>query len=147
MAHEHDVYDTGAHFEIDAITREITYTGDDKVIVIQGDHNSQILSFKMPRYIDGHDTKLCDTVHVRYQNGENLVKYKVKDLEVSAEDEEIVTFSWKLSRYATEYLGEIKFSVVFACSSVEDYDYVWGTLPNTDCTVLASVPAGVIIEE
>ena len=53
--HTHDVYDTGKHFEINGISRFIQETSATKLVLVQGDHNSEVITFQMPRYIDGHD--------------------------------------------------------------------------------------------
>lgn len=51
--HEHSIYDTDPHFVIDAVTRAIT-TQSKKLKLMQYDHNSERLTFEMPRHIDGH---------------------------------------------------------------------------------------------
>lgn len=49
MGHIHDVYDADKHFIIDPVTRTITYSESDKLILIQNDHNSERYTFEMPK--------------------------------------------------------------------------------------------------
>ena len=49
MPHLHPLYDSDPHFSINADTRIITYTSPEKLILIQGDHNSEIVTFDIPR--------------------------------------------------------------------------------------------------
>lgn len=68
MAHLHPVYDTDPHFIINSTSRVITYSSKEKLILVQGDHNSQRYTFEIPRYIDGHDMAKCDLVQIHYTN-------------------------------------------------------------------------------
>ena len=68
MAHLHPVYDTDPHFIINSTSRVITYSSKEKLILVQGDHNSQRYTFEIPRYIDGHDMAKCDRVQIHYTN-------------------------------------------------------------------------------
>ena len=86
MAHLHPVYDTDPHFFVDSTSRVISYSSKEKLLLVQGDHNCQRYTFEMPRYIDGHDMKLCDRVEVHYTNidsrngkGQSYGLYKVSE--------------------------------------------------------------------
>ncbi len=138
MAHIHSVYDTDLHFVIDPITRAITNQGT-KSKVIQYDHNSERVTFEIPRFIDGHDMTLCDKVEIHYINGQNEDIYPVSDVALSPATDDIAIFSWLLSRNATSYVGALKFSIRFACLTGEVIDYDWHT---GVCSIL-SVEAGI----
>ena len=122
MAHLHEVVDTDLLFFIDGKTMEIT-TKSDKLTLRQGDHNSEIFTFSMPRYIEKHDTMLCNLVTVHYNNSDNdrydpktsKDYYTVEDLRISEEDEDTVLFSRIIDGAATEYVGTLTFSVRFEC--------------------------------
>ena len=52
MGHTHSVVDNDLHFSIDTITREIL-NWSKKVKLMQGDHASEVFTFKILRYVDG----------------------------------------------------------------------------------------------
>lgn len=144
MAHIHEVYDTDVHFFINTITRKIVNTSEQNQM-IQYDHNSERFSFEIARYIDGHDMMLCDKVEIHYVNTDKVSKeenrgiYAVVDLQVSPEDNEMVIFSWLLSRNATEFVGNLQFQIKFACMTAETVDYLWSTDICTDFSVVKSI--------
>ena len=133
MAHKHSVYDTDLHFVIDPITRKITSTSG-KVLLMQNDHNSERFTFEIPRYVEGHDMSLCDTVEIHYINTDSNNKrntsddvYPVEDLQVSPDSEETVIFSWLISQNATLYPGTLHFIIRFACIEETVIEYQWFT--------------------
>lgn len=131
MNHTHSVVDTDKHFVIDALTREIT-TQSEELMLMQGDHNSEIYTFEIPKVIEGHDMSLCNRVEVHYNNisGNKLDKssdvYTVTDLSVAETDPEKLLFSWLLSGNATKYAGALAFRVRFCCIDENGaYTYKW----------------------
>ena len=70
MAHKHSVYDTDTHFSINPMTRALKNESLSKTCLIQYDHNSERLTFEIPRYIEQHDLSLCDVVEIHYLNVE-----------------------------------------------------------------------------
>lgn len=83
MGHIHPVTDSDKCFTIDPLTRTVS-NGSKKVILMKLDHNSERLTFAMPRYIEGHDMALSDKVQIHYINvGSNREKscgvYNVED--------------------------------------------------------------------
>ena len=132
MIHEHVVVNTDARFLIDPTTREITQQSG-KTKLIQGDHNSERYEFELPRYIDGHDMSLCNDIHVNYINvsanrdGQSKGPYKVRDMQISADDAEKITFTWLVSRNSTKYAGTLNFNISFRCLSGAVVDYAWLT--------------------
>ncbi len=123
MAHIHGVYDTDSHFSIDPVTRQLKYKSEKFPGIVQYDHNSQVITFEAPRYtLDGHDMLLSDTVRVHYINIDSVSKekkediYDVTDLQLAADDENVVLCSWAISRNATQFVGILAFSVRFSCT-------------------------------
>ena len=104
MAHTHNIVDTDVHYKIDGVTRTITNVNEVKRELVQGDHNSERFTFEVPRHVDSHDFSECNTVEVHYTNYDKFGKaqsedvYRVEDLNVSENDDSIVTFSWLISR-------------------------------------------------
>ena len=146
MAHLHSVYDTDNHFRIDPITKAIKNESNSKVKLMQGDHNSERLTFEIPRYVEGHDMSLCDKVIMHFDNIDSQTKkeskhyFISKDVQISPEDEEIVIFSYLIEKTATKYGGSLNFLIEFVCAdSDETAGYAW----NTDIYSGISVGKGI----
>lgn len=133
MSHEHIIYDTDGCFLIDPETREII-SGYENLVLIQYDHNSERYSFSMPRFIDGHDMSLCNSVEIHFDNISrnkreiNSDIYLVDDLSISDDDESTIIFTWLVSNSATRISGKLAFAIHFHCVSEEgNYEYAWHT--------------------
>lgn len=144
MAHIHSVYDTDVHFKLDLKTRTFLNVNSLKLLIAQGDHNSERFTFEIPRYVDGHDMMECDYVEVHFNNTNATTQetsqdvYIVDDVQVSEDDDEIIIFSWLLSNVATKYNGSLSFSIKFKCVTNGSVDYQWNTLIFSDIHVGAS---------
>ena len=154
MAHLHPVYDTNEPFVVDADSGLITYPSGGALVLIQMDHNSERYTFKMPRYIDGHDMTKCDLVQIHYINisSENTRNkrsgiYTVTDLKASTDDENTATWTWLVSQNATQYVGSLNFAVRFACTSGSKIDYSWNTRVYSSISVLVSIDSSDFIIE
>lgn len=153
MAHEHILVDTDAVFSIDENTREISIMAGVPNIV-QYDHNSEKLSFELPRFIDGHDMMQCNDVQIHYINinGSNTKEshadvYDVADLKISDTDENKVVLSWLVSRAATQYAGSLNFVVKFKCIAADGtVDYSWSSAIYKGLTVSDGMDNGAQIE-
>lgn len=133
MAHQHPVRDTDLHFVIDPVTRVVN-NNSGKIVIMQHDHQSEILTFELPRYIDTHDMSLCDTVRVHYINIGTSSKYtpvsgvyEVNDLQIDAVNDSIVTCSWTLTNNTTQLEGTLNFIIRFSCLTGDTIDYSWST--------------------
>lgn len=153
MAHKHSVYDTDPHFSIDPATRVLTDMSQAKTLIIQNDHNSERFTFELPRYIDGHDMSLCDSVQIHYINigsGQDRYNglYEVTDLQISPDSDDVVICSWLVSRNATQYAGSLNFIIRFACTAGAELDYVWHTAIYSGISVSSGISnAEAIVEE
>ena len=154
MSHKHSVYDTDAHFAIDLITRKIANKATTKTALIQYDHNSERFTFEIPRLVDGHDMSLCNKIEVHYINVatnqalRNADVYLVEDMQLSPEDENVVIFSWLISKNATLYAGTLQFLIRFTCLTGEVIDYAWNTAIFSGITISAGINNGeAIVEE
>lgn len=145
MAHTHDVYDMENHFEINGSSRFIKETSGTKLVVVQGDHKSEVLTFKMPRYIDGHDMTLCNKIRIHYinldtkTNNKSADVYEVTDLTLCEECEDVLTFTWTIEAPATKYSGTLSFLVKFECTEGENVLYQWNTAKYVSVNVLAGI--------
>ena len=147
-----DVRDSGDYFIIDPISRVIKYDSEtnDRLVIMQYDDSSERITFEMPREIDGHDMKLCNSVEVHYINkGTNATSEgidAVTDLDVAADDNSALMFSWLVPGNATKYPGTISFIVRFKC--IDDNSntvYVWNTAVCNDILVESSISVEKIV--
>ena len=133
MSHIHEVNDSDNKFIVDGISRVIKNTSTSKTTVMQFDHNSEVFTFEIPRYIEGHDMMECNRVEVHYLNIDTSTKeenegiYLVDDLKVSENDENKLTCSWIISQNATMLVGSLNFLLRFICLTDDVIDYVWNT--------------------
>lgn len=145
MAHTHAVIDSDNHFIINPVTREIT-NNSKKVKLMQGDHASEIFTFEIPRYVDGHDMSLCNKITIHYinigQNGSNPDVHLVGDASVDDANENLV-FSWLIYRTATKYPGTLSFLIRFSCVTDGIIEYQW----NTDIFKGIMIATGIDNEE
>ena len=131
MSHSHNIKDGDNKFIIDVISRVIKNTSTSKTTFMQFDHNSEVFTFEMPRYIEGHDMMECNRVEVHYLNIDTATKeekegiYLVNDLQVSADDDTKLNCSWVISQSATGLVGSLHFLLRFICSKDGLLDYVW----------------------
>ena len=146
MAHTHSVIDDDLHFIIDPSTREIG-NGSQKVKLMQYDHNSEQFTFEIPRFVEGHDMSLCNSIRVNYININKSTReqhpgvYEVSYTKVEGDN---IIFSWLVSRNATQYVGPLNFLIKFMCFDENDYiTYEW----HTDIFKSASVSTGMNNEE
>ena len=154
MSHTHTMKDTDPVFYIDADSRTIKSTYEGSVTLVKGDHNSEIFTFEMDRYIDEHDLKQCNKVEVHYINidannskNKNYGIYTVTDLTVDPSDSEGILFTWKVPITATTYAGALSFVVRFECTEGEEILYAWNTTPCNEVSVLDSIYNTEFIEE
>lgn len=154
MGHKHPIYDTDIHFTIDTATREINCANKSDLILIQGDHNSQRISIDVPRYIDGHDTSLCNRVRLHYLNIDQMTKEQsadiaqLDDIQICPDDEDVVVCTWLISKNATKYVGLLSFALRFECVVNDIVEYSWGTKLRRGITISDSIDnSDVVFEE
>jgi hypothetical protein len=131
----HNVIDSDITFIVDPFTRAITSENPQKYVIMRGDHNSERFTFKIPRYIEGHDMYLCNHVAVPYLNFEGKKKgqiyatgvYLSTDIHVDPEDPNMLVFSWLISSNATKFAGSLVFSVLMSCMNGKIVEYRWGS--------------------
>lgn len=141
MAHIHSVYDTDPHFKIDPVTRAIINQSETKTKLMQYDHNSERFTFEIPRLVDGHDMSLCNRIKIHYLNINASTKetnadvYFVDDTQLSPESDDVVIFSWLVSKNATMHAGSLNFLVRFVCVNGDTIDYAWSTDVHKGITI------------
>ena len=140
--HSHPVPDTDAYFVIDPITKQIENTNRKNTVIMQYTHNSERLTFELPRYIDGHDMLECTSVTVNADNVEAVESDGVEeveprvnpdapditDLRIHPNDPEKAICSWLISRNSTQLAGILSFHIEFKCvDSNGNVVYEWST--------------------
>ena len=151
MAHLHDIRDNDSHYIIDPETRNVTNRTGKMVTVIQYDHNSERVTFEIPREIEGHDMSLSDIVQVFYENTSKGTSASsrvtvsgangILDMAPAEDDPDILVFSWLIGQQTTQLVGTVKFQIRFIChgDNEEIPEYSWRTNLCTAFTVLASL--------
>lgn len=141
-------------FVINPTTRNVTYKSAKRKILIQGDHNSEVFTFEMPRYIEGHDMLNCDKIEIHYNNVESYSKnenkglYSVEDLQVKSDEENLLRFTWQITGNATQLVGTLNFTITFKCLNDEIIVYAWHTNIFTHVFVCKSINnTEIIVEE
>ena len=146
MAHLHPVHDDDPHFIINPDLRTIKYSSNDKLVLVQGDHNSQVYTFEIPRYIDGHDMLNCTLVEIHFINIEskshgqrNYGLYRVDDLQTSTDSNDFLVFSWLIPYGAAMYVGSTSFNIRFICKNDDEVDYIWNTGVYTPVPIVDTI--------
>lgn len=142
MANNFNIIDQEPRFYIDATTRLITNELASKIAVIQFDHNSEVFTFSLPRYIENHDMTECDKIEVHYKNtdastfAETYGVYTIDDMQVDPEDETKALCTWTISCEATQKVGKLEFGLRFSRISPNgEILYAWNTAIFTGITV------------
>lgn len=142
MAHTHPVVDSDSRFVINPTTRAISTTSD-KLELIQGDHQSERITFEIPKIVEGHDMSLSDRIEVHYINVDRRTKATSRDIYIADDmsvDGDKLTFSWLISGNATKYYGRLNFIILFEClDSDGNYTYKW----NTEICKLLTIGEGI----
>lgn len=135
----HDyIKDDGAVFEIVPSTRRVTVPTSHRIIGVVGEHNSEQITIKCPKTIDGHNVGECKSIFVVYKNASN--KNGKVYLTITATDDDYIYLAWVIDGLLAAKAGYISFSIYF-----EDKDddgnllYRWLTTANKDCQILDAV--------
>lgn len=149
--HEHTVSDTDKSFTVDPFTRQIIADSGQKTVLIQGDHNSEVFTITIPRYIEGHDMAACNKIYIPYLNTEATKKdpsfksgvYTVSNITVN---EDTIVLVWKLSINATSLEGTLSFMILLSCMEGSRVEYRWNTDYYEDVLVKKSLYSNIEFE-
>lgn len=131
--HTHPVTDPDSYFVIDPDTRRMENASRSENVVMQFDHDSEIYTFQLPRYVEGHDMMLCNRVRVHFNNidgqtGEEVADVaEMTDLQINPENSETVISTWSIKRQATQKVGILSFLVQYECIENGESVYEWHT--------------------
>lgn len=116
---------------------------DNENMVIQGDNDSQLITFVIDRYQDGVDIS-DKIITIKYINA--LGKGYRSNAVNKIVDDSTITFAWLISMSVTAASGNVKFAIeVIGDVRNNDY-YIWQTLPAT-IPVEAGIGVGGFDEE
>ena len=142
MSHSEKLIDSDKHFVINDITRKIKNQANAKETLMQYDHNSERITFSIPRYIEGHDISECNKAEVHYINIDSKTKavikgrYDIMDFRIDETDETKMLCSWVISNNATKYVGRLNFLLRLSCVQENGtIDYAWNTKIYTSLMV------------
>ena len=150
MSHAHSVVDQDAHFMIDGKTAKVQF--DSVKTITHKSHNSERVTFQMPRYVEGHDMLSCNSVKIHYTNINSATKEEVNDqyevVDLDLLDEETIKFSWLVSRRVTGYVGKVYFGINFSCIDEKgNVEYLWPTQRCTAIKIVRGVDNSEVITE
>lgn len=138
MTHVHPTYDVDKRIIVDGNTRVMNITESNRPVLIQYDNNSEVVTFEVDRYVEGHDLSLSNKAEVHYNNidvtGRRTSKglYEATDLRVSPDDKTKVLVSWFISNQATEYEGTLNFVLALSCLEDDVFNvYRWNSRIGT----------------
>jgi hypothetical protein len=102
--------------------------------------------------IEGHDMSTCNKVEIHYinmgpGNRRNPGVYEVKDLQVAADSDDHVMFTWLVSKNATSLVGSLNFSIRLACMNGFKVEYSWRTGIYSGIPVIESYDNSAVIVE
>lgn len=150
MDHKHIVQDSDARFVINPITKAVKNTSK-KMTIAQYSHNSERITFEIPRLVEEHDMSSCTSVEIHYQNIDAKTKeyrsgyYEATDLQVDPNDEEKVICSWLISGNGTQLAGLLNFTVWYICKEDDVITYAWPTVVNSELTIGGGFKASELV--
>ena len=131
--HSHPLTDDDSYFIINPVTRTITNGRNERNVLMQYDHGSEVYTFEVPRYIDGHDMMLCNKVLVHWNNigsgpmQEIAESTELQNLRLNPNKIDTVICSWKITRNSTRYAGILSFLIQYKCVENGESTYEWHT--------------------
>ena len=118
-------------WDIDSNTRRIYIPPQFRwIVAVQGDHYSEILTFRIDRYFDGVDLSQ-KTCIVQFLNaGGKAGTYQVQKMDTTTEPGKII-FQWAVDNVATQFSGELRFIIRFYSTNGKGlYDFTFNTVPR-----------------
>lgn len=118
-------------WDIDSNTRRVYIPPQFRwIVAVQGDHYSEILTFRIDRYFDGVDLSQ-KTCIVQFLNaGGKAGTYQIQKMDTTTEPGKII-FQWAVDNVATQFSGELRFIIRFYSTNGKGlYDFTFNTVPR-----------------
>lgn len=105
-------------------------------LAVQHDHDIETYTFDCPRYWDEHDLSTMK-IYINYMCPDNTPgTFIAENIATDESDENIIHFTWTISRNVTTYKGDISFLVCAKTTDEEGNEkYHWNSELNKDCYV------------
>ena len=137
MANHSGISDSGAFFQIVPTTKKIIVPAGHKIIGAVNDHNSEQITFKCPKLIDGHNIAECTRKFVVWENARgDSDRDLLGDISI---DGEYAYLKWTISDLITVAAGYIKFAVSFEDIENGKTVYSWSTGNCEECYVIETL--------
>ena len=118
-----NLVDDDPYFTVDRNKRLVSVPSTQDMLAVAFDENSEVLTFKFPRYADGVDLSTKE-IYVNYERSDKTRNKALCTLTDTSDS--YVTFTWIVSAYATQVEGILNFNVEF-----HSVDYRWQTQPTS----------------
>lgn len=118
-----NLVDDDPYFTVDRNKRLVSVPSTQDMLAVAFDENSEVLTFKFPRYADGVDLSTKE-IYVNYERSDQTRNKALCTLTDTSDS--YVTFTWIVSAYATQVEGILNFNVEF-----HSVDYRWQTQPTS----------------
>lgn len=137
MANHSGIRDSGEVFQIIPTTKKIIVPAGHRIIGAVGDKNSEQLTFKCPKTIDGHDIAGCSKKWVVWENARgDSDRDVITDITV---DGEYIYLKWTISEKVTPTKGYIGFAILFEDIENGVTSYSWSTTTCKDCYIVETI--------
>ena len=118
-----NLVDDDPYFTVDRNKRLISVSSTQDMFAVNFDENSEIITFKFPRYADGVDLSTKE-IYVNYERSDKTRNKALCTLTDTSDS--YVVFTWVVSAYATQVEGTLNFNIEF-----RSVDYRWQTQPTS----------------
>ena len=118
-----NLVDDDPYFTVDRNKRLISVPSTQDMFAVNFDENSEVITFKFPRYADGVDLSTKE-IYVNYERSDKTRNKALCTLTDTSDS--YVVFTWVVSAYATQVEGTLNFNIEF-----RSVDYRWQTQPTS----------------
>lgn len=118
-----NLVDDDPYFTVDRNKRLVSVPGTQDMLAVNFDENSEVITFKFPRYADGVDLSTKE-IYVNYERSDKTRNKSLCTLTDTSDS--YVIFTWVVSAYATQVEGTLNFNIEF-----RSVDYRWQTQPTS----------------
>lgn len=137
MANHNVIKDSGDVFQIIPTTKRILVPAGHRIIGAVGDKNSEQLTFKCLKMIDGHNVAECSKKWVVWENARgDLDRDVITDITT---DDEYVYLKWTISEKITPTQGYIGIAILFEDIVNGVTTYSWGTTTCRECYIVETL--------
>ncbi|MCD7805450.1 MAG: hypothetical protein LUH03_09995 [Oscillospiraceae bacterium] len=119
---------------IDAVNRTMEVAADHKILGVVGDHNSNPVRFRCPRYIDGGDLATCTNLSITWQNEDAGTKgtADIGDFSTDPDDpDNYIVGTWLVDYATCANAGQVGiFFTAIQLDADGETVYEWQTVEN-----------------